>query len=125
MLVEVDVSDHPTFQREGMNIYSNAYMSFAQAALGGDVRIPTIDGDVIYEVKPGTQTDTRIRLRGKGVPSVRDKSYRGDHYVNLVVQVPTKLNSEQKELLKKFDESYSGKKPEEGTEKKKKGFFSK
>ena len=127
LLVEVDVSDHPIFQREGMNIYSNAYMSFAQAALGGDVRIPTIDGDVLYEVKPGTQTDTRIRLRGKGVPSIRDKSYRGDHYVNLVVQVPTKLNSEQKELLKKFDESYSGKKPDDGngTEKKKKGFFSK
>ena len=125
LLVEVDVSDHPIFQREGMNIYSNAYMSFAQAALGGDVRIPTIDGDVLYEVKPGTQTDTKIRLRGKGVPSIRDKSYRGDHYVNLVVQVPTKLNSEQKELLKKFEESYSGKKPEEGTEKKKKGFFSK
>ena len=125
LMVEVEVGDHPIFQREGMNIYSEAYMTYAQAALGGEVRIPTIDGDVLYEVKAGTQTDTRIRLRGKGVPSVRDKSYRGDHYVNLVVQVPTKLNSEQKELLKKFDEACNGKKPEDGAEKKKKGFFSK
>ena len=97
----------------------------AQAALGGNVRISTIDGDVLYEVKPGTPTDTRIRLRGKGVPSVRDKNTRGDHYVTLVVQVPTKLTSEQKDLLKAFDESYSGKNPDDGTsgEKKKKGFF--
>ncbi len=127
ILVEVIVSDHPVFQRDGMDIYSSAPMSFTQAALGGNVRISTIDGDVLYEVKPGTPTDTRIRLRGKGVPSVRDKSYRGDHYVTLVVQVPTKLTSEQKDLLKKFEESYSGKSPDDNApnEKKKKGFFGK
>ena len=78
-------------------------MSFAQATLGGDVRISTIDGDVMYNVKPGTQTDTRIRLKGKGVPSLRNKSVRGDHYVTLVVQVPTRLNNEAKEALKAFD----------------------
>lgn len=119
LLVEVRVSDHPVFQRDGMNIYSTAPMSFAQATLGGDVRIQTIDGDVLYEVKPGTQTDTRIRLRGKGVPSLRNKNDRGDHYVTLVVQVPTKLTSEQKELLKQFDDSYNGK-PTEDKEKGKK-----
>ena len=103
LLVEVVVQRHPIFQRQDMNIYSTAPMSFAQATLGGDVRISTIDGDVMYNVKPGTQTDTRIRLKGKGVPSLRNKSVRGDHYVTLVVQIPTKLNNEAKEALKAFD----------------------
>ena len=57
-----------------MNIFSTAPISYAQAALGGEVRINTVDGDVLYEVKPGTQTDTRIRLKGKGVPSLRNKA---------------------------------------------------
>lgn len=115
LLVEVTVSKHPIFQRQNYDIYSTAPMSFAQAALGGDVRISTIDGDVLYNVKPGMQTDTKVRLRGKGVPTLRNKSVRGDHYVTLVVQVPTKLNSEQKELLKKFDISLNGGKAD-GTE---------
>lgn len=126
ILVEVIVSEHPIFQRDGMDIYSTAPMSFAQAALGGNVRISTIDGDVLYEVKAGTPTDTRIRLRGKGVPSVRDKNSRGDQYVTLVVQVPSKLTSEQKDLLKAFDEACGGSSNDDTTgtgEKKKKGFF--
>ena len=86
-----------------MNIFSTAPISYAQAALGGEVRINTVDGDVLYEVKPGTQTDTRIRLKGKGVPSLRNKAVRGDHYVTLVVQVPTNLNEAAKEALRKFD----------------------
>ena len=129
LLVEVAVSRHPIFQRQGIDIYSSAPITFAQAALGGDVRIKTVDGEVEYTVKPGTQTDTRIRLRGKGVPSLRNKSIRGDQYVTLVVQVPTKMNGEQKELLKKFDEAMYGKseeKEENGeTTEKKKGRFGK
>lgn len=105
LLVEVTVSRHPIFQRQDFDIYSTAPMSFAQAALGGDVRISTVDGDVLYNVKPGTQTDTKVRLRGKGVPTLRDKNVRGDHYVTLVVQVPSKLTAEQKELLEKFAEA--------------------
>lgn len=108
LLVEVIVSRHPIFQRADMDIYSTAPISFAQAALGGDVRISTVDGDVIYTVKPGTQTDTKVRLRGKGVPSLRNKSVRGDHYVTLVVQVPAKLNSEQKAALEAFDKAMNG-----------------
>ena len=100
LLVEVVISAHPIFQRDGYDIYSTAPMSFTQAALGGDVRISTVDGDILYTVKPGTPTDTKIRLRGKGVPSLRDRNSRGDHYVTLVVQVPTKLNEEAKEALK-------------------------
>lgn len=103
LLVEVIVSAHPFLQRRDMDLYSTAPISYAQAALGGEVRIGTVDGDVIYEVKPGTQTDTRIRLRGKGVPSLRNSNIRGDQYVTLVVQVPTGLNSTAKELLRQFD----------------------
>ena len=125
LLVEVAVSRHPIFQRQGFDIYSTAPMSFAQAALGGDVRISTVDGDVLYNVKPGTQTDTRVRLKGKGVPTLRNKAIRGDHYVTLVVQVPSKLTNEQKELLQKFDDSMNGRQPEEEPEKKKKKFWEK
>ena len=103
LLVEVIVSAHPFLQRRDMDLYSTAPISYAQAALGGEVRIGTVDGDVLYEVKPGTQTDTRIRLKGKGVPSLRNSNVRGDQYVTLVVQVPTGLNSEAKELLRQFD----------------------
>jgi len=110
LLVEVSVSRHPIFQRKDYDIYSTAPISFATAALGGDVRISTIDGDVIYTVKPGTQTDTKVRLREKGVPTLRNRNVRGDHYVTLVVQVPTNLNEEQKEALRRFDDAMTGKK---------------
>ena len=104
LLVEVIVARHPIFQRQDYNIYSTVPVSFAVAALGGDVVVDTVDGKVLYEVKAGTQTDTKVRLRGKGVPSLRNKDMRGDHYVTLVVETPEKLSSEAKELLKKFDE---------------------
>ena len=105
LLVEVQVTRHPIFQRQDMNIFSTAPLTYAQAALGGTVRINTVDGEVEYEVKPGTQTDTRIRLKGKGVPSLRNSNVRGDHYVTLVVQTPTKLNEKAKEALRAFDEA--------------------
>lgn len=103
LLVEVIVARHSIFQRQDYNIFSTVPISFAVAALGGDVVVDTVDGKVIYEVKPGTQTDTKVRLKGKGVPSLRNKEVRGDHYVTLVVQTPEKLSGEAKELLKQFD----------------------
>ena len=135
LLVEVQVTRHPIFQRQDMNIFSTAPITFAQAALGGDVKISTVDGDVLYTVKPGTQTDTKIRLKGKGVPSLRNSNVRGDHYVTLVVQTPTRLNEKAKEALRAFDEAYGNRQvPEvkvadgENTAeqpKKKKGFMDK
>jgi molecular chaperone DnaJ len=107
VLVEVIVGRHPIFQRQDQNIFSTVPVSYAVAALGGDIVIDTVDGKVVYEVKAGTQTDTRVRLKGKGVPYLRDKNTRGDHYVTLVVQVPEKLSHEAKELLRKFDEATS------------------
>ena len=131
LLVEVNVARHPIFQRQDMNIFSTAPLTYAQAALGGTVRINTVDGEVEYEVKPGTQTDTRIRLKGKGVQSLRNKNVRGETYVTFVVQVPTNLNEEAKEALRKFDEA-CGNRPKskdsddfEKPEKKKKSFMDK
>ena len=68
------------------------------------MKIPTVDGDVLYTVKPGTKTDTKVRLKGKGVPSLRNTQVRGDHYVTLVIQTPERLSAEAKEALRKFDE---------------------
>ena len=115
LLVEVLVSRHPLFQRQDRDIYSTSPITFTQAALGGDVYIKTIDGEVIYNVKPGTQTDTRVRLRNKGVPSLRNKQMRGDHYVTLVVQVPASMTQEQKDLLLQFDKAMYGEKEENST----------
>lgn len=133
LLVQVIVGEHEIFQRQDMHIFSTAPISYATAALGGDILIDTVDGKVIYEVKPGTQTDTRIRLKGKGVPSLRNKDIRGDQYVTLIVQTPEKLSQEAKELLRKFDaitgdslnaaKRYSESKGD-GEKKKKKGLFS-
>ncbi|MEF2605754.1 MAG: molecular chaperone DnaJ [Schaedlerella sp.] len=130
LLVEVNVSRHPIFQRQDMHIFSTVPISFAQAALGGDVRVPTVDGDVIYTVKPGTKTDTKVRLKGKGVPSLRNAQVRGDHYVTLVIQTPEKLSAEAKEALRKFDllagNTLNQDPPEDGKGKgKKKGFMDK
>ena len=131
LLVEVVVSRHPIFQRQDMHIFSTVPISFAQAALGADIRVKTVDGEVIYTVKPGTKTDTKVRLKGKGVPSVRNSQVRGDHYVTLVIQTPEHLSSEAKEALRRFDElsgntlqAASGEK-ETKTVKKKKGFMDK
>ena len=103
LLVEVMVSRHPVFQRQDMDIFSTVPITFPLAALGGTIRIKTVDGEVEYDVKAGTQTDTRVRLRGKGMPSLRNKSVRGDHYVTLVIQVPTNLSHSAKEALKEYD----------------------
>lgn len=104
MLVDIRVISNSEFERDGMDVYTKTYISFAQAALGGDIRVKTIDGDVKFPIKPGTQTGTRIRLRGKGICHLRNENVRGDQYSTLIVKVPTKLSNEQKELIKKLDE---------------------
>lgn len=124
LLVGVEVERHPIFQRQGYDIYTTVPISFADAALGADITIKTVDGDVTQTIRPGTQTDARITLRGKGVPTLRSKTMRGNHYVTLVVQVPERMNSEQKEALRKFDALMKGDKSdadvtEEGGKKKK------
>ena len=104
LLVEVIVSPHEIFEREGFDIFSVVKISYPVAALGGSVMIDTVDGRIVYDVKAGTQTGTQIRFRGKGVPTLRNKDIRGNHYVTLVVDIPTKLSKEAKEALRKFDQ---------------------
>ena len=127
LLVEVIVSRHPIFQRQDIDIFSTVPISFPVAALGGTIRIKTVDGEVEYDVKAGTQPDTRVRLRGKGMPSLRNKNVRGDHYVTLVVQVPTGLSHAAKEALKEYDmeSGNSLNQKGEGGKPKKKGFMDK
>lgn len=127
LLVNVQVSRHPKFQRQEYDIFSTEPISFTQAALGATINIDTVDGPYTYTIKPGTQTDTRIRLKNKGVPSLRNKNLRGNHFVTFVVQVPEHLTAAQKEALRRFQEAMgeveedNPKNEAEKTEKK--GFF--
>lgn len=105
LLVDITVSQHPFFKRQGTNIYSTEAISFARAALGGTTVIKTVDGPVELNIKPGTQSDTKMRLRGKGVPSLQNPSIKGDHFVTIVVTVPEKLNKKQQEALKAYAEA--------------------
>lgn len=116
LLVEVIVSPSPVFAREDYNVFSNVPISFADAALGNEIRIKTIDGEVLYEVKPGTQSGTRVRLKGKGIPTLRDSKLRGDHYVTLTVKVPEKMTNEQKEALRAYDALMRGENPTDTTD---------
>lgn len=106
--VIVSVNQDRRFQREGFDIIGTLEISFAQAALGADVNIQTVDGDLKIRIPGGTQPGTAIRLRGKGVPHLHG-SGRGDHYVRIKVTVPRHLTRKQKELLEEFQEQ-SGKK---------------
>ena len=105
LLVSVTVSRLPKFQRREYDLFSTEAITFAEAALGATIKIQTVDGPYEHTIKPGTQTDTKVRLRGKGVPSVRNKNVRGDHYVTLVVQVPESMNEKQKQALRAYQEA--------------------
>ena len=119
LLVAVMIAAEPGFERDGYNIFSNVTISYPTAVLGGEVKVKTVDGEVLYEVKPGTASGTRVRLRGKGMPTLRNKNVRGDHYITLVVDIPTRLTNEQKEALAAYDKLLTG----EEKHIKKKGFF--
>ena len=105
LMVEINIKPHKIFQREGMNVICEMPISFTQAALGAEIQVPTLDGKVKYTIPEGTQTDTVFRLRDKGIPDVYNKSRRGDQLVRVVVETPTKLSKEQKELLRQLEES--------------------
>jgi molecular chaperone DnaJ len=102
LYVAVHVAPHPSLKRDGTELYFEARISIAQAALGTTLQVPTIDGSEEVEVKPGTQPDTEIRLRGKGVPHLRRAGSRGDLHVLVDVEVPKKLSKKQRELLEAY-----------------------
>ncbi len=104
LYVAVHVQPHPSLKREGTELFYEAAVSIAQAALGTRITIPTVDGDEEIEIKPGTQPNTEIRLRGKGVPHVRRTGARGDLHVLVDVIVPTKLSRKGRELLAAYAE---------------------
>ena len=121
LYVQVSVRAHPIFQRDGNNLYCEVPMSFATAALGGEIDVPTLDGRVKLKIPAETQTDKMFRLRGKGVQSVRGGGV-GDLVCKVVIETPVKLSERQKELLRQLDESMTGE--GEATHRpKSKGFF--
>ena len=102
MYVFISVKDHEVFVREGNDLFCEMPIDIATAALGGELKIPTIDGKgALAQIKAGTQTGTRIRLKGKGMPILRSGSF-GDLYVDLKIVTPTNLTDRQKELLREF-----------------------
>ena len=108
LLVSISVAQHPILKRQGVNIFSTVSIDYPTAVLGGEIKVKTADGDVLLTIKPGTQSDTKMRLKGKGVPLLRSPKSRGDQYVTIVVNVPTSLNSEQKEALLNYKNTLGG-----------------
>ena len=102
--VTIDVRPDPVFKREGADVIINVVIPFTTAILGGEVAVPTIDGDVRLRVRTGTQPGTMFRLRGKGIPRLHQNG-RGDEYVRLEVQIPQRLNHEQKKILEEFEKA--------------------
>ncbi|WP_129598510.1 molecular chaperone DnaJ [Methanohalophilus profundi] len=102
LYIVLHVKPHEHFERMGDDIVCEIPISFAQAALGDSIQVPTLYGDVKMNIKPGTQTHSVLRLKGKGMPHLHGHG-QGDQLVKVIVQTPTKLNEEQKKLLKEFD----------------------
>ena len=119
LLVTITVKPHELFRREGTSVLCDAPITFAQAVLGAELEIPTIDGKVKYDLPEGTQSGTTFRLKGKGIPALNGRG-RGDQYVTVHIETPRNLNREQKEALKKFAESVG-----EGNYEERKKFFRK
>ncbi|HCS20578.1 MAG TPA: molecular chaperone DnaJ [Bacteroidetes bacterium] len=119
LLIQIEEVEDENLQREGQNILYNLYLNFADAALGTQVEVPTVDGKVKIKIDPGTQAGKILRLRGKGLPSVNGYG-TGDQLIQINVWTPTKLNSEEKDLLNKLKNSENFQpKPEKGE----RGFF--
>lgn len=119
LFVQILVTPSKQFQRQGNDLYTEVAIDIVQSSLGAEITIPTIDGEEKYTIKPGTQPNTKITIRGKGAYNVRNERARGNLIVTLKVVVPTELKKDQKELLEKLGDSFNG------TTHKKKGFFSK
>ncbi len=103
LLVEIYIKRHAIFSREDFDVLCEVPITFTQAALGAEIEIPTIDGKVKYEIPEGTQTGREFVLRDKGIPEVGNPRRRGNHRFTVVVETPTKLTKEQKELLRQLD----------------------
>ena len=103
LLVEIYIKRHAIFSRQNMDVLCEVPITFAQAALGAQIQVPTLDGKVPYDIPEGTQTGTTFTLLGKGIPEVGNSRRRGNQRFTVVVETPTKLTQEQKELLRQLD----------------------
>ena len=119
LLITVMVQPHELFRRDGVDVFCEAPITFAQAVLGAELEIPTLDGKVKYSIPEGTQTGTVFRLKGKGIPVLNGRG-RGDQYVTVTIETPRNLNKEQKEALRRFSETLG-----ESNYEKRKSFFKK
>ena len=104
LLVEIYIKRHPIFARRGTEVICEVPISFSQAALGAQIQVPTLDGKVSYDLPEGTQTGTVFTIPGKGIPEINNMKRRGSQRFTVVVETPTKLTKEQKELLRQLDE---------------------
>ena len=102
LLVEIYIKRHPIFEREYMDVLCEVPISFTQAALGAEIQVPTLDGKVTYTIPEGTQTGREFIIREKGIPEVNNPRRRGNHRFTVVVETPTRLTREQKELLRQL-----------------------
>ena len=109
LLVEISIRRHSVFQRYGQDVLCEVPITFTQAALGGEIEVPTLDGKTKFDLPEGTQTGREFVLNGIGIPYVNNPRRRGNHRFTVVVETPTKLNREQKELLQKLEDSIDGK----------------
>ena len=109
LMVDIYIKQHPIFERDGIHVYCEVPISFTQAALGAEIEVPTLDGKEKFEIPEGTQTGKTFTLSGKGIPAVNNPKRRGDHLFTVVVETPTKLTKEQKDLLRQLDASLDGK----------------
>ena len=105
LYVYITVNSHPLFKRTGNDLILEQKISFAQAALGATIEVPTLEGTATLKIPEGTQTGTLFRLRGKGVPHLRG-SGRGDELVRVRIDVPTKLNQAQREAIRQVAEAF-------------------
>ena len=103
LLLKVTVDEKPGFRREGMDVYTTVQVPFTTAVFGGEVKIRTLTGEVLCKIKPGTQSGTKIRLKGKGIVSLSKSSVHGDQYAVVEIAVPKNLDSEARQKLKKFE----------------------
>lgn len=104
LILKVNVQEKPGFRREGADVYTTISVPFTTAVFGGEASVQTIDGRVICKIRPGTQSGTKIRLRGKGIVKMGHPSERGDQYVTVQIQVPTNLSPEAERKLKEFEQ---------------------
>ena len=107
LLLKVNVQDKPGYRREGRDVYTTVNIPFTTAVFGGEAKVHTIYGDVLCNIKPGTQSGTKIRLRGKGIVAMNNPSVHGDEYATVQIQVPTNLTPEARRKLKEFEQECS------------------